>query len=185
MKIMRQHRWLKFWLVLGAAAILASRLMAQDASTNNAPVPADDFRITKAVFGAGGSWRDVTDVLQKHVSGGTLILDIRQPFGELGGDPAFGFVKSLIVEYRADGESHRVAMKESSPVAFALRLPSPDASAAGRGPGISQIIAAAQAAAPARNGPPGNGSVISLIALFISLVALGCSVAALVKGKRV
>lgn len=175
---------LPFFLILAVAATSANPLFAQDAPTNEPPVPADDLKITRAMFGAGGSWRDVTPILQGRVSGGTLVMNVRQPFPDFGGDPAFGFVKNLLVEYRAGGKLYRLEMKEAFPVAFVIRLPSPSAAPAETAPSIPTIVAAAKAAAPRGTSPSGNHPIMSVIALFVSLVALGCSIVALVQLQK-
>ena len=64
---------------------------------------AEDLKIEQAVCGAKDSWRDVTAFLQGNVSGDTLSASIAQPFDQIGGDPAPGQVKTLIIDYRLKG----------------------------------------------------------------------------------
>ena len=107
-------------ITLGSLAI--SYAFAQEPSPSRAT---HSLRITHAVCGANNSWKDVTDVLQRMVQGDILAVDISQPFREFGGDPANGRVKTLVVEYTYDGEAGELTLQEQFPVAFHLRLPSP------------------------------------------------------------
>ena len=70
----------------------------------------DGLQIDKAYCGATGSWRDVTAFLQHQLKGDTLSVDIAQPFEEFGGDPAFGRVKNLIIDYRLNGKHSRLLL---------------------------------------------------------------------------
>jgi len=89
---------------------------------------ADDLlQIDKAVCGSGNSWRDVTAFLQGKVQGDTLSASISQPFDEIGGDPAWGQAKNLLIDYHFKGEGYRLSINEQYPVAFTIRLPSPEA----------------------------------------------------------
>jgi len=77
------------------------------------------------------AWRDVTPFLRQHLSGDALSVTIAQPFTEIGGDPASGKVKNLIVDYRLNGRAFRLWLEEQYPVAFTIQLPSPHAKAPG------------------------------------------------------
>ena len=93
-----------------------------------------ELRIEKAFCGAKGSWCDVTAFLQSKVKGDTLSVKISQPYREIGGDPASGQVKNLIIDYRFNGDSFRLSLKEQYPVGFTVELPSSDAVAPGNDP---------------------------------------------------
>ena len=64
-----------------------------------------ELRIEKAYCGAKGSWGDVTAFMRSKVKGETLSVKIEQPFQQIGGDPAPGQVKSLIIDYRVRMEA--------------------------------------------------------------------------------
>jgi hypothetical protein len=95
------------------------------------PTTKDTLRIDRAFIGTTDAWRDVTAFLRQHLSGDTLSVTIAQPFTVIGGDPASGKVKSLIVDYRLNGRAFRLSLEEQYPVAFTIQLPSPDAKAPG------------------------------------------------------
>jgi hypothetical protein len=91
----------------------------------------DTLRIDRAFLGTTDAWRDVTPFLRQQLSGDALSATIAQPFTEIGGDPASGKVKNLIVDYRRNGRAFRLWLVEKYPVAFTIQLPSPDAKAPG------------------------------------------------------
>ena len=95
------------------------------------PTAEDTLRIDRAYIGTTDAWRDVTAFLRQHLSGDALSVTIAQPFTEIGGDPASGKGKYLIVDYRLNGRAFRLWLEEQYPVAFTIQLPSPDAKAPG------------------------------------------------------
>ncbi len=95
------------------------------------PTSKDTLQIDRAFIGATDAWRDVTAFLRGHVSGDALSVTIAQPFTEIDGDPAPGKGKNLIVDYRLNGRAFRLCLAEEYPVAFTIKLPSPDARAPG------------------------------------------------------
>ena len=103
------------------------------------------LRIERAFCGSNGSWRDVTAFLQSQVRDDKLSVKISQPFREIGGDPAPGEIKHLIVDYRLSGTRYRLDLKEQGPVAFTVELPSPDAVAPGADPAATAVMADATA----------------------------------------
>jgi hypothetical protein len=103
------------------------------------PVEAS-LQIEKAICGANGSWFDVTACLQGKVEGDTLFTKISQPFAEIGGDPAFGKPKHLIIDYRSGSASRRLALEEKYPVAFEVELPSSKAVAPGTDPKVTAFM---------------------------------------------
>ncbi len=105
------------------------------------------LQIEKAYFGAEGSWRDITAFLRSQVKDGTLSVSLSQPFEEIGGDPAFGRGKHLLVDYRLDGKPCRVLLEEEYPVAFTITLPSPDAAPPGADARAAALVAEAAAKA--------------------------------------
>ena len=106
--------------------------------------------VTKAYCGAEGSWKDATSFLQNNVKGDTLSLAITQPFSYLGGDPAPLKSKLLLVEYELNGESFELLLHETYPVAFNVRLPSPEAEAAGKDAKFATMMADAKSQLAAR-----------------------------------
>lgn len=98
------------------------------------------LKIEKAFCGAKDSWCDVTAFLQSKVRSDTLSTKISQPYGEIGGDPAPGQVKHLVIDYRLNGLSYQIALTEKYPVAFTVELPSSDAVAPGADPAITALM---------------------------------------------
>ena len=83
-----------------------------------------NFELIQAYCGAEGSWRDVTAVLQKMTQGNVLSGSFKQPYAEIGGDPAFGKVKMLAVTYRHLGKIQtRTFREENPPVGLQFSLP--------------------------------------------------------------
>ena len=72
-----------------------------------------------------------------------LSLSLSQPFEEIGGDPASGQGKHLVIDYRLDDKPFRLLLEEQYPVAFDITLPSPDAVAPGADTQASAIMAEA------------------------------------------
>jgi hypothetical protein len=66
-------------------------------SAARTPTSKDTLQIDRAFIGATDAWRDVTAFLRRHVSGDALSVTISQPFTEIGGDPASGKGKNLIL----------------------------------------------------------------------------------------
>jgi hypothetical protein len=112
-------------------------------------VARDELQIDKAFIGAEGSWREVTALLQHQVKRGALSLTIAQPFEEIGGDPAWGQGKKLVIDYRFKGEPFRLLLEEQYPIAFEISLPSPEALR----PGADARAAAIMAEAPTHPAP--------------------------------
>lgn len=77
----------------------------------------NDLQITKAFYGVKGKTVDVTDVLRSMVRDGALTLPVRND--AMGGDPAVGRDKVLIVVYRYRGQEQAAAVSEGD----TLRLP--------------------------------------------------------------
>ncbi len=111
--------------VLHAILVVISALAA------NGLVAKDTLQIDRAFIGATDSWRDITAFLRERLSGDALSVTISQPFTDIGGDPAFGKPKHLIVDYHLNGRAFRLLLDEEYPVAFTIQLPSPDAQAPG------------------------------------------------------
>jgi hypothetical protein len=80
-------------------------------------IPADHQRlqILKGFYGADGSWRDVAGILQKSVQNNSLKVSWQQPYTEIGGDPAYLQVKTLVVSYRLDGVEKLATFREENP----------------------------------------------------------------------
>jgi len=78
-------------------------------SSANAPAVQQELRIVKARYGARGTFVDVTDVLQQKVKDGSLSI---QADNSIKGDPLPGVVKALEVEYRHQGKTHTVEVRE-------------------------------------------------------------------------
>jgi hypothetical protein len=121
-------------IVFGLELIVVFVLLATSVSAEAA------LKIEKAFCGANGSWCDVTAFLQSKVQGNRLSTKISQPYREIGGDPASGQVKHLIIDYRLSGASFRLALKEQYPVAFTVELPSSEAVAIGADPEATALM---------------------------------------------
>jgi hypothetical protein len=105
------------------SALFASSLWAKDT-----------LQIDKAFVGTTDSWRDVTMYLQDQIESGVVSVTIAQPFTSIGGDPAPGKVKNLIVDYNLNGKPYRLCLKEQYPVAFTVNIPSTEAEGPGANP---------------------------------------------------
>jgi beta-lactamase regulating signal transducer with metallopeptidase domain len=93
---------------------------------NAQAIPSDHQRlqILQSFYGADGSWRDVTGILQKSIQNNSLKVSWQQPYTEIGGDPAYLQVKTLIVSYRLDGvEKLATFREENSPVGLQALIP--------------------------------------------------------------
>ena len=97
-------------VILGLFLVLSPAAKAQQQLT-----------IVKAVFGAGDVQRDVTPYVSAKVQGGQL--QIKADSQSLGGDPAFGKVKTLTVYYRTTSGDFSIAAKENEN----LTIPNPNA----------------------------------------------------------
>lgn len=77
--------------------------------------------ILKAEYGAGNTFKDVTDVLRRQVSGLPLVPLPAASYNEsLGGDPVPGKVKQLKVHYRIDGKTGEAVFAENSPIVLPI-----------------------------------------------------------------
>jgi hypothetical protein len=75
------------------------------------------LRIIRAYYGVQGRTVNVTELLRSRVREGALNLVVSN--GALGGDPAIGADKVLIVVYRYQGQESATAVREG----FALTIP--------------------------------------------------------------
>ena len=93
---------------------------------NAKAIPSDHQRlqILQGFYGADGSWLDVTSLLQKSVENNSLKVSWEQPYTEIGGDPAYLQVKTLIVSYRLDGVEKLATFREENfPVGLKAVIP--------------------------------------------------------------
>ena len=103
---------------------LAELVLALKDKTNAIPSDHQRLQILQAFYGADGSWRDVTSILQKSVENNSLKVSWNQPYSEIGGDPAYGQVKTLIVSYRLDGVEKLATFREENfPVGLQAVIP--------------------------------------------------------------
>ena len=70
------------------------------------------LRILRAYYGVQGRTVNVTELLRSRVRGGTLNFFVAN--GDLGGDPAVGFGKVLIVVYSYQGTETATAVREGN-----------------------------------------------------------------------
>ena len=103
---------------------LAQLVLALTGKSKTIPHDHQRLQILEGFYGADGSWRDVTGILQKSVQNDSLKVSWQQPFTEIGGDPAYLQVKTLIVSYRLDGvEKLATFREENPPVGLKATLP--------------------------------------------------------------
>jgi vacuolar-type H+-ATPase subunit E/Vma4/outer membrane lipoprotein SlyB len=68
------------------------------------------LQITRAIYGAGNRWADVTARLNSQVRGDQLDMQVTND--TMGGDPAQNQSKSLRVDYTFDGRANQVVVNE-------------------------------------------------------------------------
>ena len=74
--------------------------------------------IIKALYGAGGTQRDVTAQLQKHAKG-LAVIELPSQYNEVfGGDPIPGTIKTLKVQYRLNGKTGEATFDENAPISL-------------------------------------------------------------------
>jgi hypothetical protein len=159
-------------IVFGLELIVVFILLATSVSAEAA------LKVEKAFCGAKGSWCDVTGFLQSKVQGDTLSAKISQPFREIGGDPAPGQVKHVIIDYRLNGASFRLALKEQYPVAFTVELPSSEAIAPGNDPLATELIK------NAKSHLRGGHSWLTYLSYGITLVSIIWAVVASIQLRK-
>ena len=77
--------------------------------------------IVKAEYGAGSIQKDVTAILQKHVSDLPMIsLPSNSYNTNFGGDPAQGSVKNLKIQYRVNGKQGELSLPEDAFIALPM-----------------------------------------------------------------
>lgn len=93
------------------------------------------LEIQRAVYGAeGGPGADVTDRIIEHLKRGHK--SITASSGELGGDPAFGIVKQLRLEFTLDGKPEVLVVGENEVLIFPTSV---GQLAAARAPQITSV----------------------------------------------
>ncbi len=103
---------------------LAQLVLALTDKAKTIPHDHQQLQILQGFYGADGSWRDVTSILRKSVQNNSLKVSWQQPYAEIGGDPAYLQVKTLIVSYRLDGiEKLATFREENPPVGLKATLP--------------------------------------------------------------
>jgi hypothetical protein len=154
------------------ATIVGLFLLATSASVEA------DLRIEKAYCGAKNSWCDVTAFLQGKVRGDKLSVEISQPCQKIGGDPAPGEGKNLIIDYRLNGNSFRLSLKEQYPVAFTIELPSSQAVAPGTDTAATAMMR------DAKSHLRGGRSLLSYLGWGITLLSIVWAVLATVQLQK-
>lgn len=71
-----------------------------------------DLSITRAEYGQGTRWLDVTDMLNQQINGGALRVDVNNT--TMGRDPAPANVKTLRVQYYYQGQQRTVTVAENT-----------------------------------------------------------------------
>ncbi|MEZ5401446.1 MAG: DUF3395 domain-containing protein [Bryobacteraceae bacterium] len=99
---------------------------AGDLQTLRIPqAPSGPIRVLSAVYGAGGSWRDVTGLVQGRVRDNQLVVPVN--LDVLGQDPAPGVGKQLRVRYQQDGQEYEVSASDFQTVRVPADAPDPPA----------------------------------------------------------
>ena len=136
----------------------------------------DTLQIDKAFLGAKDAWRDVTMFLEDQIDEGVLSVSISQPFSSIGGDPAPGRGKNLIIDYHLNGQQHRLWLEETYPVAFQVKLPSADAEIPGANPQVTALMDNIASSASRQSAPiTSGGSPLIYVVACISAAALVCA----------
>lgn len=143
----------------------------------------DPLEIDKAVIGSKDTWQDITQLLRDQIENDAVSFQIAQPFTEIGGDPSPGRVKNLIVDYHLNGRPYRLWLEEQFPVAFNIKLPSPDAEMPGANPQAAAMVDNMAARSTSRPGLQ-SGKILALATLCIALSALVFSVVALAQVRK-
>lgn len=146
----------------------------------------DTLQIDKAVLGAKDAWRDVTMFLEDQIDEGVLSVSITQPFSSIGGDPAPGKGKNLIIDYKLNGQQRRLWLEEQYPIAFQVNLPSQDAEPPGANPQVAALLENAASSANLRAQViTGHGSALIYAVAVISVAALACAGLALFQLRQI
>ena len=119
---------------------LAQLVLALHDSAKSIPADRQRLQILKGFYGADGSWRDVTGILQKSIQNNSLKVSWKQPYTEIGGDPAFLQVKTLVVSYRLDGvEKLATFCEENPPVGLQATIP-PTPASTSNAPAAAELL---------------------------------------------
>jgi hypothetical protein len=146
----------------------------------------DTLQIDKASLGAKDAWCDVTSFLQDQIDRDALSVDIAQPFSSVGGDPAPGKVKNLIIDYRVNGQPHRLWLEEQYPVAFSVKLPSPDAEEPGANPEVTALLENISTSPSRHSQRLGRyGDLLVYVAVCVSFASLACAGLALFQLRQI
>ena len=105
--------------------------------------PRPAVEVSKATYGVPGDaqrTRDVTGKVRQRVADSQLTFDVRAM--AVGDDPAYGVVKTLVVEFTAEGEACTVAGTDPESVTLAAPVPErPVAGLAADGDGTPLLLA--------------------------------------------
>jgi hypothetical protein len=75
------------------------------------------IEITRAEYGAGDKWKDVTEILRRHVGDFPVIALPSSSYNVgLGGDPLPGVPKQLKIQYRIHGKTGEVSLRENATI---------------------------------------------------------------------
>jgi hypothetical protein len=97
-----------FSLILSIDLLMSLPIQAQTSNTNR-------IEIIEAKCGSNQSWKDVTKIVQSNLTNNSLRINWQQPYREIGGDPAFGKVKVLLIVYRLNGDFKAAVFQEENP----------------------------------------------------------------------
>lgn len=76
-----------------------------------------ELEILKAEYGAGSTWRDVTEILRQSASDSPFVaLGSESWNASFGGDPVSGVPKELRIDYRLNGKSGSATFSENAPI---------------------------------------------------------------------
>ena len=104
-------------LILSVELLMFRTIQAQTSNNNR-------IEIIEAKCGSNGSWKDVTKVVQSNLINNSIRINWQQPYREIGGDPAFGKVKVLLIVYRLNGNFKAdVFQEENPPIGLRATIP--------------------------------------------------------------
>ena len=99
-----------FW-VLAASLLFSASAWAQ---YQNGVQPGPGWQVMKAEWGAGNRWRNVTSRVRALLTGNGLVRVTNE---NMGGDPAYGVVKTLRIQARnSRGQSQQFNIRENNTI---------------------------------------------------------------------
>jgi Domain of unknown function (DUF3395) len=108
--------WKRFAIFLGFLVIVLTGIFSVPAFAqySNSVMPGPGWQVTKAEWGLGNRWMDVSNQVRMLLSGNGMVRVNNQ---NLGGDPAVGAIKTLRIQARSyQGQSRQFTFKEGDSI---------------------------------------------------------------------